>query len=393
MNAAETWLYVVPALARKDITIKMADKRIVNSLLIEKPELINALMERSCNLQCIHCLLPEHYSTSKISKESRLDNILKNLAMQLPTKGKSSFLHEGRIVMPWHIRFLKELKSRAPKVAYGLIDNGTYTRALKEFENFQLDWLDISCDGTRKSHNAQRDPLGKSYDQMMDGLLHARDVTISPMLGGRVTSLMTMTSLNYQDIKNVADELFRKNPRHPTLNYIDELHITTMNPKLPINYTIDLRLEHMAVIFESIKELQDSGMPVYFRLYSTQHLGLLAKHIGYKTFQKSLEQAKAYPHGIIGLNLEGVQLYYIPSSIWPSEGIFIDANGAQRAAYAQSYTLEQLNNPTYSKYTVQQLNETSSLEDAHKANVTQWRNHFMNNFLEQETALLRQLEI
>ena len=81
----------------------------------------------------------------------------------------------------------------------------------------------------------------------------------------------------------------------------------------------------------------------------------------------------------------------MPSSIWPSEGIFIDANASQRVAYAQVHTLEQLNDPAYAKYTVQQLKEDSGLEDAHRKNVSQWRKHFMKDFLEQETAVLREV--
>ena len=389
MNAAETWLNTIPALAREELGMEIAENRLGGSILEEKPRLINALMERYCTLQCKHCLLPEHHSTSKISRESRLDNILANLVGQLPEK--SSFLHEGRIVLPWHIQLLKKLKSETPNVLFGLIDNGTYTRIIKSFRNYQLDWLDISCDGIRENHNAQRDPNGKSYDQMMNGLLHARDVTKPPEQGGRVTSLMTITTLNHMDIKRVADDLFKQNTNHPALDYIDELHITTMSPKQPINYSIDLESGHMATVFESVKELQDAGLTVYLRLYNTKHLGLLARHTGYKTFQKSLEHAKTYSHGIIELELDGVQLFYMPSSIWPAEGIFIDANASQRVAYAQVHTLEQLNEPANAKYTVQQLKEDSSLEDAHKANVTQWKNHFMKGFMNQETSVLKEV--
>ncbi len=389
-NAAATWLAAIPELAKQErVTSTDIDECIENfshSLLQkEPPQLVNALLERACNLQCTHCLLPAHAGTTSISKAAGLDRILENLVTQLgevPATGNGwapAFLHEGRIVRPWHLEVMARLKESAPKVTYGLIDNGSYTQLLREFSRYriQLDWLDISCDGTRESHNAQRDPRGTSYDAVLNGLAHAREI-VKPQ--GRVTSLMTLTSLNYADIPAVAETLLG-------CSLVDELHVTTMSPKLTVNYTIDLEQRQVATAFEDVVKLSREQR-VYFRLYNTKHLGYIAKHVGQTAMQTAFTKATAYDHGIIGLPIEGMVVYYAPSSLWPAEGIFVDVNGAQRVAYAQGNTLAQLEDPVHETYTVQQLTPNSSLMDAHTASVRQWANHFMKGFVKQEIAIL-----
>ena len=198
---------------------------------------------------------------------------------------------------------------------------------------------------------------------------------------------MTVTSLNFSDIESVAEHLFIQNPIAPSYSYIDELHVTTMNPKLPVNYTIDLDTKKLGVVFESIKRLQTARIPVYFRLYNSKHLDLLAEYLGRSTLKYSMRSAKTYAHGVIGLDLDGVTAYYAPSSIWPAEGIFVDSNGAQRVAYAQSHSLTELDTSPLSKYTVQQLSPATLLAQAHIANVEQWSTYFMEDFLRQEIKL------
>ena len=106
------------------------------------------------------------------------------------------FVHNGRVLREWHLDIFKNIKEKRPDMEIGLIDNGTYTRYLDKFKekNIKLNWVDISVDGTKEFHNLQRNSL-VSFDSMMNGLKHAREIIVSPENGGKVTSFLLLRIL------------------------------------------------------------------------------------------------------------------------------------------------------------------------------------------------------
>src|SRR3989344_182980 len=349
--------------------------------------MFDALMERTCNLQCRHCLFQNENSSYAYSMKNNLRKILINFAKKIPGN-EIYFIHEGRIILPWHIEVLKGMKNIRPELKMGLIDNGSYMLHLKKFkeQDLKLDWLDISCDGTRDIHNKQRDPtLKRAYDMMLNGLTHAREITKPRGEGGRVTSLFTMTKINFNDIFKTAKVLFVKNEL-TSFSYIDEFHITVMNPHLPKNFPLDIGVEEMKIAFQQIKELQkEYKNKIFFRLYGHKHLKILAKAVGENVFWESFTNKLLLGHGAVQFVLECVPILYFPTSIWPQEGIFIDADGSQRHAYCQKYTLEELRLKDKEVYTVQHLKGKEDFVDSYKKGAQSWWNRFGENFLQEET--------
>jgi len=151
---------------------------ICDSLKQEIPNLISSIWERACNLQCQHCIYQFEKTSQEHSKNSQFADVLAHMVKQMPKItdaprfSQPFLLHEGRILRKWHIGALVKLRNLRKDLQIGLIDNGSYVNLIPEFKkhNLLLDWLDISLDGVRGSHNQQRDPIHKkSFDQTIKG--------------------------------------------------------------------------------------------------------------------------------------------------------------------------------------------------------------------------------
>lgn len=371
--------------------------RVQNRLHEETPSVLTAILERTCNLHCQHCLYQKEGSSIRASMENSMRENTLNLAEQLPRGANDtnpSFLHSGRICQPWHIEIFKEVQERRPDVELGIIENGSYTRLLDKFreEQVTLDWMDVSLDGTKESHNANRDPEhGQSYDQTINGLTQARQI----VPGGTVSSLMTLQHINYEDILDVAEVLFQENPAFPEHDLADEFHLTFMTPEQPRNHEIDLDDDQVASIWEDVKTVvrryREDRERVFFKVYGHHHLAALAKSIGPSKMLKAFEDAE-YNTGSITLTIDKTPIHYYPYSLWPQECMLIDADATQRLAHCQTKTLDELHRPENQDFTVQRLRKDLSYEDAHHDAVNQWWEAFGKDFLSEEKAVFDRLK-
>ena len=403
-------------------------EKMLESMKAEKTNMVSAIMERQCFLKCAHCLYQKDTGTSKeFSKDANLTEVIANIVRQLPNEQqdllhrKPMFLHEGRTIRKWHLDIFDEIRKQRPDVSIGLIDNGTYVKYIPDFneKGLRLDWLDVSIDGTESSHNLQRDPeMKKAYEIAMEGLRHARDVVKSNESGGKVSSLMTLTKLNFADIFEAADLLFKPNPDKSALdmktgeqlNYIDEFHITTMSPELPENFPIEISVEDMKVAWEQIKKLYasraDKGeSPVFFKIYRHQDLEKLAQAVGEKKFWTAItdetegsDEAVDRNVGYIKFYIDHVPVAYYPISTFPIETVLIDADGSYRSAYSQQYSLEELRSgkskggDDLTKYTWEKLTPNSSYPDAFKSGVENWWKGFGNQILDEEISTMERIK-
>ncbi len=372
-----------------------SSEKILSRLHEEEPSVLTAILERTCNLHCQHCLYQKENSSLQQSMKNSMKANTINLADQLPRKGtNSSFLHSGRICQPWHIDIFKEIQDRRPDVDLGIIENGSYTRLLDKFQDAEvtLDWMDVSLDGARESHNKNRDPEhAQSYDQTINGLKSARKVVPD----GTVSSLMTLQQINHKDILDVAGILFQTNPAFPEFDLADEFHITFMTPEQPRNHEIDLENHQVTRIWEDVKtavrHYREDGERVFFKVYGHHHLEALAKTIGPSTFLDAFEDAE-YNTGSITLTIDNTPIHYYPYSLWPQECLLIDADATQRLAHCQTKTLEELHRPGNQEFTVQRLRKNLSYEQAHHDAVSQWWDLFGRDFLSEEKAIFDHLK-
>lgn len=421
---------VVENVAEK--TLEELEKGMVEALKAEVPMLCSSTMERACNFSCKHCLYPEKEESSQ--EESRavgigLDKIIYKITDQMPTKETSprnmvgevrpenpSFLHAGRILREWHLDILKNIKERRPDIRVGLIDNGTYTKFLDKFKekNIKLDWLDISVDGVEKFHNLQRGS-NSAFDITMNGLRHAREITVPPEKGGKVTSLFTLSNLNYQDknIEKTADMLL--SGEKPL---VDEFNITTMSATRESLNSIVISPHYREGDVEEFKEAwtqiknvfnkygrDESGkQKVYLRIYIHEDLEKLAYAVGPKKFMEAVKDRESEDDyvgvdvGKMTFKIDGVVVNYFPVSIWPPEEFIIDADGASRVAFSIGHTLKELQSGKDKKggdikgYTVDYLNNDSDFIKTYQKEVDQWMEFKGKDFLKKEIEMFERIK-
>lgn len=381
------------------------------ALVEEKPSVLSCVMERTCNLRCRHCLYQTETSSVSISKQNNLSAIVENIAKQLPSEQDGprfchpALIHEGRIVRPWHIDMFARIRERIPNCRIGMIDNGTYTSHVKHFQeqDVKLDWLDVSLDGMKEAHNSQRDPeFKRAWDNAIHGLTNARKVTTPRDEGGKVSSLMTLSSINCEDISKVADFIFSANPHEQGLPLADEFHIVPMVPYRWENREIDLSIEQFADAWEQILDVWHTyntaeRQKFFVKSYNINDLNKLGAVVGYGTLWNSLTDTSSDQHvevdvGSLTFTIDGVRVSFFPTSIWPQESFLIDADGANRIASCQQYRLDQLHtDPALKRYTVAQLSPHENFEAAYNRELAHWWEFFGRKQLEKEAGIFRDL--
>jgi len=418
---------VVDNVAKK--TSEELERGIVEALKAELPMLCSATMERACDFSCEHCLYKPEKSSQEESKKVGLENIIYNIIDQMPTKETSprnkdgeirpespSFLHIGRMLKDWHLDVFKNIKERRPDIRIGLIDNGTYTRFLDKFKekNVKLDWLDISVDGVKEFHNLQR-KNNSAFDVTMKGLRHAREVTVPPEEGGKVTSLFTLSNLNYKDknIEKTADMLL--SGEKPL---VDEFNITTMSATRESLQSLVISssykegdTEEFKEAWEQIKNVfskygrnKKGKQKVYIRMYRHEDVEKLARTIGPKKFMDAVRDRESdnfvgVDVGKMTFKIDGVSVDYFPVSIWPSEEFNIDADGANRTAYSITHTLKELkagkdedDGSDIKGYTVDYLNNSSDFIKTYQKEVDQWMEFKGRDFLKEEIEMFERIK-
>lgn len=363
-------------------------KKMTTCLQNEYPALCSLILERACNLNCLHCFFQKEQSSAKVSKAAELETKISNIVSQLPKD--ASVIHEGRILQSWHIPILKRLKEERSDISFGLIDNGSYLLQ-KDYLNenaFLFDWIDISLDGIKSIHNQQRQN-NKAYDMAIAGLKEARKYTATQDNGGKVTSLFTATTINYRYLTKTAHLLMSQ-------RLINELHVTPASEVVSKNEKIVMSNDDWLIFWEQFKEAKaigdNHGVGVYLKLYKLEDVIKLSKVVGKQKFLKDFNNTKTVmvDRGSISFIVDDIRILYIPLSICQSETFVIDSDGKYRLAYCIEYTLKELNEGKDSKendisaYTVSRLEKNSSFKSLYKKGAKQWMDNFGLKKLEEE---------
>lgn len=358
----------------------------------EIPSMCSVTFERACNLQCRHCIYPYERSSEQASRQANLPELVHRAVEQLPGD-EPRLLHEGRILRPWHVDVLAEAARRRPSLRIGLLDNGTYLRSIERFvrHGLKLDWVDISIDGPESVHNLQRGNA-HAFRDALQGLRQAREIVAS---NGRVTSLFTLTELNYGSLLETADFLFGH-------GLIDQLHVTTLSParaELIDLERFDLRefWSQARHAFRKYEHNARGDQRMFFRLYRHQELLKLAHVIGHREVARAFEQGVEFAPGEVYLTLQDVPIVFAPLSLWPGETFLIDADGTYRTAYSISRTLAELrlgrtkDGEDTRGFSVETLSGDFDLPSLYRRCVDQWWKFRGRRYLKEEAEVLRRL--
>lgn len=412
LSSIEYWYYLVTNQTDK-VSSRISKDLMFLAIQKERPNLLSLILERSCILQCRHCLFQKEKSSQQISKKINLEKISLNIIKQMPTKSDAPnydnplLIHEGRTLRGWHVEVLKKFKVIRPDIRVGLIDNGNCLRYVDEFKknNFKLDWLDVSIDGTKEIHNRQRDS-GRAFDMAMHLIKNAKQFVLPKNKGGKIASLFTITNINYDNILKTADMMFDRE------KLIDELHFTTFSPVRSEIKRIEVSPNYKKGDVSEFKEMwrqikiifkrynTDKKQRIFVRFYQHQDMEKLAKAVGEKKFYKSFFDLRKIKVGVgsVSFTLDGVKILYFPLSIGPSETFIIDADGKYRLAYCLKYTLDELNSnkskkgQNIKKYTVAQLTQKSSHKKMYKKGVRQWVAEFGGRYFARELKVFREIK-
>lgn len=413
-GSGSRWAWVIADAIAQD---KEPDQEFLAELLLnqkhELPVLVTAVMERTCNLQCSHCLYQDEKSSAKISEAAHLGDRIIDIVSQMPSRSSKEgeeyspqFLSCGRILRPWHLDVFTKLHEERPDVELGVIDNGTFTSLLAKWPNeFKFDWMDISIDGIEESHNKQRQS-SKAFAQAIEGLKRAREVTKSADEGGRVSSLLTLTKINANDIEVVADTLLgSENGERPL---VDQFQITTVGPTNAINAALETNADDFRSAWEQLKrasrKYNTEGKPkIMFAIYRIEDIEKLAEVVGEGHFLEafSTQENDTLPikaeRNFLYFDIDGIQVQYQPLSIWTPEEFLIEADGVYRTAYEGKFTLEELRSgiakdgSNTAPYTFEPLTATSNFRETFERAVDTYWIRFGKQGLKKEMETFKRI--
>ncbi|HEY0011161.1 MAG TPA: radical SAM protein [Candidatus Paceibacterota bacterium] len=322
-TAIDSWLHAV-------VHSEDLGDHIRAQLRSEIPPLLSWIVRGGCAVQCEHCIFP--FEGPKGYSERLSAEVLISVLEQLT--GSGHLVHEGRQLLPHQVPVLAAIKRAGYSVS--VINNGQYVTpamlSLCEREGLEIDTLDVSVDGTERTHNAQR-ASQQAYAWAMKGLTNARRL-VSPT--GKVTSLYTLSSLNCDDVRETGEML---------APLVDEWHLTTMS--------LRPGLEHMRAdereLTKALEQLLGSTWerPVFLRTYSLADFVVLLQILGKETARKALSNAMVEYNAIV-LDV-GIPLYFYPKSLQVNETLVVDADGWWRVPFCIQHSLEDLQRGTDAK--------------------------------------------
>lgn len=355
MSAIESWFkYILGFSSGADVK---------QALLDDKISMLSVIFDRSCNLQCKHCV---YQPESNLVCDNFLE-IVVNIARQLPEN--SLLVHEGRIFKPWHVNVLSKVRKVRPDIKIGIIENGSYRSYEKSFDSFGFDWIDVSLDGMRKTHGLQR-CSDRSFDVVVSGLRHAKKNC------KEVTALMTLSKINYKDAFNVADFVLKN-------NLADEVHFTPTIPVRAGQNSLELFSKELAHVYRQLlKAATLYGNKICLKFFRAEDVCNLLNELNIRVNPLDLMAGKGAMYFPLKLGF-----YYHPASLWPQESFLIDTDGAYRCAFAQKYKLVELKN--HKEYTISKLDQNSNLDDMYNKGACHWWKHFGEDALRKEKELLQ----
>jgi len=351
------------------------DGGIAASLTEEVPPLLSWVVRGGCAVQCEHCIFPDE--GPKMFGTRMEAEVLLNALRQL--SGPGHLVQEGRQLPAWQVPILASASRRGHSVS--LINNGQYATpsmlTLCEREGLSIDALDVSVDGPERIHNAQR-KSSNAWRIAMKGMREARRI-LKP--GGKLTSLFTLTSLNYAHAGETGEILTQ---------LVDEWHVATMSLRPGI--------EHMRAgereFATALEQLLPARLakPTYLRSYSLSDFVSLLRILGKETARKALSSAMVIYNAIV-LDI-GLPFFFYPKSLQVNETLFVDADGMWRLPFSIQHSLAELQGGTgrdgtdLSHFSVAPMALGMDIPSFHKLAAREWWRAIGEESLSQERSAL-----
>lgn len=367
MQAIDQWFAYVSGQGEAD--------EVFEAIALELPPLSSLILDRACPFQCRHCIFQKEVASKRLPNVDALLHVLK----QLPSV---KVVHEGRQLSRRQLPLLKAISRAGYPI--GIIESGTFVPLINDILQSDLvfDWMDLSVDGPKEIHNLQRNS-SRSWNTAIEGIRQARKV-IKPQ--GKVTSLMTVTSLNYAHVSATGEEVFAQN--------VDEWHLTTMSLRRDIE-RLRANKKHLEIALSQMLEVNKSKQKMFLRIYNLDDMQLFVSIFGKETFSKLMKNAKVTQNALV-LNI-GFPLFFYPVSLAPGETLVIDTNNWWRLPYCIKYTLDELgksrdiHGQDISVFNIAEITQQTNVAHIYKQAVFSWQKYYGEGQLVAERALLQPL--
>ena len=169
------------------------------------PMEVSYFVNNMCNLRCKHC-----YVAYKDNKNALTVEEWKNTFDKLISMGARTFGNVGKEpTLTWNktrelLSYFKEKRKTIPRLRFGFVTNGILldNSKVKDLENIQPDYIDISLDGTRKTNDQIRGT--GSYDRTINNLKILSEYKILE----KVFISFTVNRFNIPTIDELVDTLY-----------------------------------------------------------------------------------------------------------------------------------------------------------------------------------------
>lgn len=279
------------------------------------PPLCSVTFTRQCVLNCKHCVYPEaNQADIALNNLKRIDKIIQACY----DVGVRELIHVGRILKKEHLPILKKYYNKGMTI--DLIDNGSARRLLPEIKKIGLFFnggIDISIDGDRPAHEAQRG--AGSYKMALAGARALRSAADHISITG------TASSLNYDSIAAGFVKLKKELP------FVKVFQITTTSPVRHHKQRMNLTGREMRKLWQEVLKVSRL-MPITLGIYRTEDFGYIASALA-KYGRPKLKNIS------LEWQIGNLTVKFFPSSIVAAEEFAIDANGVHYLPFGGDHHL------------------------------------------------------
>lgn len=240
-----------------------------------------------CNLNCKHCYVnPKFDNNALVSIEQiikYLDEAIDSGVRTIGCTGKEPLLTFERTQKIFE--HLYKRKKEGANILYGIVTNGTLLNEdkAKILNNLELDYLDVSIDGTEEIHDSIR---GKgNFKRTTKNLANLLTLDLNHLNKNNIFIDFTLSQTNKNDLTNLMAELFEMglqniyiSPYEATKKedkfvltpeqYANSVHTILDDSKEYVNMKLFFKNSYDTK--ENIKELTKKGIVDLYNLYQDE---------------------------------------------------------------------------------------------------------------------------
>lgn len=204
VSPAESWAQVM----RLPLTEKDALEHLREAYRAHLPEVGELIFAGACEFTCEHCIYAPSFA--RFNRRMTLSDWKRVVGKSVGELGIRTFVYGGRSVTVEGLELLTWIRKSYPDAGIGLIDNGISMFPHREkLGELDLDWVDISLDGTEKDHDRQRKRAG-SFRLGLEGALWLKEHNVAPKVNIS-TCLTTLNRASVIEMIRTLNELGFKN--------------------------------------------------------------------------------------------------------------------------------------------------------------------------------------